>query len=309
MPSQAVLREAYGLAVSSLIELWCVNGNCIGLDTIFYFCNGTNTNFQPVTYGGIQYVPFPIQVTEFDVDGKSSLPRPRLTLSNINGFVSSLLLQNNQLVGALITRTRVFARFLDASNWTIQPNWVTPDPTAHYEPETFYVNRKLAENNQIVSFELASVLDVQNVKLPRRQILANTCAWRYRDAASCTYFDYPVADANNKQFYDVNGYNLNPSGYPISVYFNRGKFDISTTYYVGEYVYIFSSLPQFSTIRMYYVCTVAGTVGITPQGNPSNWIADSCSKTCAGCKLRFPLTPLRTSAFPGVARAPFIARA
>lgn len=302
MPLAKVYSEAFSFSPSALIELWVLDGSPIGLNSLFHFCNGTNTNFQPIVYGGISYVPFPLSIDSMDTDGKGAIGRPRMTLSNINGFVSSLLLQHQQLVGALITRTRVFARFLDAVNWPSPlPSFVTPDPTAHYEPETFYVNRKLAENNQIVSFELASVLDVQNVKLPRRQILANTCAWRYRDAASCTYSGAPVADANNKQFFDASGYNYSPT--------DKGAFNIGTTYNQGDYVYIYSSLPQFATIPLYYVCTTNSTVGITPQGNPSRWIADSCSKTCAGCKLRYPTTPLRTSAFPGVARAPFIARA
>lgn len=301
MPKQSVFQEAYSFTPSALIDLFKLDGSPIGLDTIYYFCNGTNTSFQPVVYGGITYSPFPLMIEDMSIDGKGSISRPRITLSNINGFVSALLLENSQLVGAIVTRRRVFARFLDASNWpSPTPSFVTPDPTASFEPEIFYVNRKITENPQVVSFELASVLDVQNVKLPRRQILANTCQWRYRDPMSCTYSGAPAADSANRTFTGDYGYTLS----------NQGAFNIATTYNQGDYVYIYSSLPQFSGIPIYYVCTTNGTAGITPQGNPSKWIPDSCSKTCAGCKLRFTGgTPLRTSAFPGVARAPFIARA
>lgn len=300
MPKQSVLRESFQFEVSALIDLFSLDGSPIGLNTVYKFCNGTNTNFQPVVYGGITYTPFPLEMTDVSTDGKGQISRPKITLSNINGFVSSLLLENSQLTGAIVTRTRVFARFLDASNWAgIVPNWVTPDPTASFEPEVFYVNRKITENPQVVSFELASILDVQNVKLPRRQILANTCQFRYRDSMSCTYDGAPVADSSDRTFAGDYGYTLS----------DQGAFDIGTTYNQGDYVYIYSSLPQFSGIKVYYVCSTNGTVGITPQGNPSKWIPDSCSKTCAGCKLRFTDVPLRTSAFPGVARAPFIARA
>lgn len=301
MPKQKVFQEAFSFTPSALIDLFKVDGSPIGLNTVYYFCNGTNTNFQPVVYGGITYTPFPILVEDMSTDGKGTIPRPRITLSNINGFVSSLLLENSQLVGAIITRTRVFARFLDSSNFqTPAPSWVTPDPAASFEPEIFYVNRKITENPQIVSFELASVLDVQNVKLPRRQILANTCQWKYRDSMSCTYSGAPVADSSNRTFTGDYGYSLQ----------SQGAFNILTTYQQGDYVYIYSSLPQFSGIPIYYVCTTNGTVGISPQGSPGRWIPDSCSKTCAGCKLRFSGgQALRTSAFPGTARAPFIARA
>ena len=302
MPKQEVYKEAYSFNPSSLIELWKLDGTPIGLDTIFYFCNGSNTNFQPVVYGGINYTPFPIMVDSMDTDGKGTLPRPRLTVSNINGFVSALLLENNQLTGAIITRIRVFSRFLDASNFPSPlPNWVTPDPTASYEPEIFYINRKITENQQIVSFELASVLDVQNVKLPKRQILSNSCSWKYRDTLSCNYSGAPVSDSSNKTFTGTGGY-----GYTLT---DKGEFNIATTYNQGDYVYIYSTLPQFSNIKIYYVCSTNSTVGINPVGNPTKWISDSCSKTMAACKLRFTNVPLRTSAFPGTARSPFVTRA
>jgi lambda family phage minor tail protein L len=305
MPKLNVYQEAYSFAPSSLIELFKVDGINIGLPTIYYFCNGTNTNFQPIIYAGINYIPFPVAMDGAEIDGKNSLPRPKLTLSNINGFVSSLLLENNQLVGALVTRTRVFARFLDASNFSMLPNWVTPDPSASYEPEVFYVNRKITENQQIVSFELASVLDVQNVKLPRRQILANTCQWKFR-GTQCGWNQEAIADAANKRF---------DTGYGFGLLTGRGLFDIAETYDQGDFVSYYSTIPQFAGIPIYYVCTTDGTTGIAPPGNSSRWIADACSKTMSGCKLRYDgnfsesRRVLRTSAFPGVARAPFISRA
>lgn len=299
MPKQNVFQEAYSFTPSSLIELWKLDGTPIGLNTIYYFCNASSANYAPIVYNSITYVPFPMQVDGMETDGKGTLPRPRITLSNINGFVSSLLLQNNQLVGSIVTRTRVFARFLDAANFqSPTPPWVTPDASASYDPDIFYVNRKITENAQVVSFELASVLDVQNVKLPRRQILANSCQWKYR-SAQCGYIGAPIADVNNKVF-GSGGY-----GYTLN---NRGQFNISSTYNQGDYVYIYSSLPQFTDIQVFYVCTTNGTIGITPQGNPGKWIPDSCGKLMSSCKMRFTNVPLRTSAFPGVARAPFIAK-
>jgi lambda family phage minor tail protein L len=302
MPKQVVYAEAYSSNPSSLIELWQLDGTAIGLNGVYYFCNATNTNFQSIVYGGISYAAFPIMVENMDADGKGTLPRPKLTVSNINGFVSALLLENNQLTGALVKRIRVFSRFLDSSNFpTPLPSWVTPDPTAHFEPEVFYINRKVTENNQIITFELTSVLDVQNIKLPRRQIFANACKWKYRDSNTCAYSGAPVADISNRPFTGAGGY-----GYTLT---DQGEFNIATTYNEGDYVYIYSSLPQFKNIKIYYVCSTNSTLGILPQSNPTKWIPDSCSKTMAGCKLRFTNVPLRTSAFPGVARSPFIDRA
>lgn len=299
MQTKAV-QEQYLSSPSALIELWKLDGTSIGLSTIYYFCNGSNTNFQPVTFNGVPYVPFPIKVDGMALDGKGNIPRPKLTVSNINGFVSSLLLQNQQINGATITRQRVSARFLDASNFgTPLPVWVTPDPTAAYAPEPWTVNRKITENNQIVQFELVSPIELGNIKLPRRQIISNICQWQYR-SANCGFSGAPVADSANRTF-TGSYYNMTLS--------NQGAYSASTTYARGDYVYIYSNLPQFSGIPVYYVCLNNGTVGITPSGNPNSWVPDSCVKTLSGCALRFPGVPLRTSAMPGTTRGPWISRA
>lgn len=261
----------------------------------------TSNNFKPIVFNGISYTPFPIKVENMGQDGKGSINRPKLTVSNINGFVSALLLQNQQINGAVITRQRVFSRFLDAVNFqTPTPVWVTPDPSAAYPPEPWVVNRKVVENNQVVQFELASPIELQNVKLPRRQIIANVCTFKYRDPRTCNYSGPPVADNANRTFTGTY-YNMTLS--------NKGVYNAGTTYNRGDYVSTVSNLPQLSSIPVIYVCLVNGTIGINPVGNPGSWVSDQCSKSVAGCSLRFPNQPLRTSAYPGVTRSNWVAQA
>lgn len=303
MPSSKVLREIYGFSPSALIELWTLDGTAIGLDSIYRFVNSTACAGQPIVFNGVQYVPFPIRTEGFEVDGKSSLPKPRLTVSNINGFTSALLLGNgNSLDGATVTRQRVSARFLDAANFPSPlPNWVTPDPSAAFSPEPFEINRKIIENNEVVSWELASVLESRGKKLPKRTILANTCRdWAYREAGTCDYSGVPVADVANRPF--------TGSFYSMTLV-DKGAYAAGTTYARGEYVYTVSTLPQFSGIKLYWVCTTNSTVGVAPSTNTNRWVADACAKTSAACKLRFVDVPLRGSFFPGSSRAGFISRA
>lgn len=237
-----------------------------------------------------------------DSDSKGSLPRPRLSVSNINGFVSNLLLLNtNSLDGATVTRRRVFARFLDASNYpTPTPIWVTPDTTAAFPDEPFIINRKVLENPQVVQWELASPLEANNARLPRRQLIANVCTWKYRQSGTCNYSGAPVSDVANRAF---EGTFYNMTFAPTN---DKGEYDSATTYDRGDYVYTTSNLPQFSGIQVYWVCLVDGTNGVAPATNSPNWQADQCSKSSAACKLRFTDTPLRTSAMPGVSRADWI---
>ena len=160
MPSATVIAESYSFSPSAMMELWTLDGRTIGVDTVYYFCDAISANFQPITYNGITYTPFPIKVDNMDLDGKGSQTRPRLTVSNAYGFVSNLLRTHGQLNGAIVTRIRVRARFLDASNFpSPRPSWVTPDTTAAYAPEPFIINRKISEiPGQIVSFELGTPL-------------------------------------------------------------------------------------------------------------------------------------------------------
>ena len=302
MSQQITNAESMRFTPSTLVSLFILNGQNIGLQTIFYFCDGAASNYQPIIFNGVSYAPFPILATKFGNDGTGKPVRPTLTASNINGYVSQLLLNNQNLIGAMFIRQRVFARFLDAANWTNGVNpWGTPNPTAAYPQEIWYVNRKVQENQQIVEWELASLFETDGLKLPRRQMMANVCAWKFRDPLTCGYSGVPLADKNNIPFIG--------SFYGFSSLNNRGVWSSSTSYNAGDYVYITSTIPQFSGLPIFYVCLKNGTSGTlnSPLNSSSNWVQDSCSKTLNGCRIRYPSpTILRIGAYPGIAQAPYI---
>lgn len=301
MAQTKVNNERASFTPSTLLELYTVDATAIGLQTIYRFHDGSNNLLRPVTFNGVQYTPFPVKAENFSFDGKGGVDRPKLTLSNVNGFVSNLLLQNANLIGAKVTRTRVFARFIDASNFPNNINpYGTPDPTATYPDDIFYVNRKVLENNQVVQFELASNLELDGVQLPRRQIIANICPFRFRDPETCGYSGAPIADRNNKTF-------LGAGGYGFSSLTDRGEYNSSTTYASGDYIYIVSQLPQTYGDKLFYVCNSASVTGNSnsPINNPGLWLADACAKNPAGCKLHFPNQPLPFGGYPGVSRGQY----
>ena len=67
------------------------------------------------------------------------------------------------------------ARFLDAVNFPQDSNGNhvnplgTPDPTAEFKRQIFIVDRKSAENREVVEFELAAAIDMAGVRAPKRQ--------------------------------------------------------------------------------------------------------------------------------------------
>jgi lambda family phage minor tail protein L len=109
-------------------------------------------------------------------------PTPSVTFANVNAAFSELNASYDDLRGKLFTRWRVFRKFLDG-----QPD---ADPDEHYPPDIYRIEQKTKQNLLIVSFDLSSSLDQQDVKVPGRQILRQ-CQFRYRDwNQSQGAFDY-----------------------------------------------------------------------------------------------------------------------
>ncbi|WP_273387026.1 phage minor tail protein L [Thermomonas hydrothermalis] len=80
--------------------------------------------------------------------------------------------------------------------YTLAPFNPTADPNQYLSRDVWVVDRKSSENRVFIEFELAAPIDVAGVMLPRRQVVANVCAWRYR-SAECGYAGGPVADRDD----------------------------------------------------------------------------------------------------------------
>ncbi|MDA1380592.1 hypothetical protein PCI56_13490 [Plesiomonas shigelloides subsp. oncorhynchi] len=50
-------------------------------------------------------------------NAKGTSNRPKLTLANVGGLLTGLNAEFDDLVGAMVTRRQVYARFLDAVNF------------------------------------------------------------------------------------------------------------------------------------------------------------------------------------------------
>lgn len=167
---------------------------------IFYLHPGVNELKEPVVWGGIEYSPFPIEATGFDVTGNGEIPRPRVIVSNILGTLGSLVRSYDDLVGAKLVRRRTFVKYLDEVNFA-EGN-ILADPSAEFVPDVYFIDRKVTETNAFIEFELSSSWDVQGIKLPRRQIIQNMCAWAYR-SSECGYAGGAVADERDNPTNDI----------------------------------------------------------------------------------------------------------
>ena len=178
MSTGPVFSEVQKINPSAIIELFVLQLDTAlhGANTIYRFHAGSNLNANgEIVFAGNSYLRFPIEATGFAYQ-RGQLPRPKVTISNATGLISSILVSVNQvtagndLTGATFTRIRTMARFLDAVNFPGNTNPLgTPDPTAEFKRQVFIVDRKSAENREVVEFELAASTDMAGVRAPKRQ--------------------------------------------------------------------------------------------------------------------------------------------
>jgi len=168
------------LAPGALVELFVLDCSSFG-GAVYYFhaCGGT-----PIVFQGNSYQPFPIQASGFEIQGRGQAARPKLSVANVDGTLSALCRQHDDLVGAKVTRKRTFAKYLDG-----EPG---ADPTAELPQEIYYIEQKTLENNTVLEYELSGIWDLDGVKLPRRQVTGTCCWWEYR-SAECGYTGAAVA--------------------------------------------------------------------------------------------------------------------
>ena len=207
----------------------------------------------------------------------------------------SLVLRNlakfGDLAGAKIIRKRVFAKFLDDVNFLPASNpYGTADPDAGFPDECYYINRKTAENKSLVEFELATSLELDNIKIPNRVGLCRFCYWSYR-GYGCHYKGPPKTTTL--------GANFNIGNNSLT---SKGLWEESKSYSVGDYVYTSNDSylirdeeetnvvdgESNQGLRTYYVCISAHTSSTDDHPEiSSKWQKDECQKTVQACNLRF----------------------
>lgn len=182
----SVRADLSGLQPQALVEMFIFDARAVDATApVLRWHPGTQIDRDPIVWQGFTYEAFPVETEGFEQTSAGKLPRPVLRAANIGGTLGAYLrtIKNNGL-RAKVTRKRTLAKYLDAVNFPGgNPN---ADPTADFEDEIFYLARKAAENPIFIEFELAVAFDVSGILLPRRQVIAGTCQWIYRQA-ECSY--------------------------------------------------------------------------------------------------------------------------
>lgn len=242
---------------------------------------------KSITWQGRKYFPLSCSFEGASLQADGKLPRPTLTLSNHNGTISKYLKALGDLSGFKVTRKRTFLKFVDDINFPDNTNpFGTADENASFEDDIFFINTKKSENKYSVEFELVSILELEQVFLPTRQIMSNYCSWVYRSTIGCNFGhdsyhnnSPAIADSEDKKLSEKHGVT------PI----NQGTWKRNKFYRKGDSVVITETFNQSigEEIRETVFLCIKNNRDLDPTISPEHWEKDECSKTLSGCKCRF----------------------
>ena len=164
-----VAQEVLNPTTSAIVELFKLDCSTLG-QGVFYFSNQVNRLGVPLIFDGVSYQPIPITGAGWKKSMSGAAPRPRLTIDNSSRVLQAAMIAAGDLVGCVVTRTRVFEKYIDAVNFIDGIN-LTADPSQTLSTDVYVINSKTAHNNKIVEFELCWALDIPGKKLPAKLVL------------------------------------------------------------------------------------------------------------------------------------------
>ncbi|HGM5993113.1 phage minor tail protein L [Serratia sp. CMO1] len=184
------------------IRLIEVDGTRFGADILRFHCDtlpftpqelaaaGDDESKLPaksVWWQGQEYGPWPFSVEGLEISADSQGNAPKLSVANINGLISALCLQFEDMAQAKVRIHDTLVHYLDARNFP-QGN-SSADPLQE-KLQVFYIDRKATESDEAVEFELSSPADLRGLRIPTRQI-HSLCTWcsrgDYRTGKGCDY--------------------------------------------------------------------------------------------------------------------------
>ena len=169
---------------SGLVDLYDIDLSAFDPGNTVHITPMTSAGTK-ITFGGVVYDPLPIEAEGFAYPGNGQMPRPTIKVSNINLTFTSLVDQLNDLIGAKVTRRRTYAKYLDGAP--------EADSSAQFPSEVYFIERKVRQNKFLIEWELKASVDVENVLIPKGQVL-DICQHRYRIYDTDTSdFDYSNA--------------------------------------------------------------------------------------------------------------------
>ena len=126
------------LEPGALIELFTVDGSDLGAGVLNFH---QHLQVGSIWWQGVEYKPWPTEVEGF-ARTSDKQPTPKLRVANLNGTLSLLCMEYDDMLGAKVIRKRTLGHYLDARNFVADTNlinngtfatdltgWTISDPT------------------------------------------------------------------------------------------------------------------------------------------------------------------------------------
>ena len=159
--------------------------------------DGTTSVYFPPKGGGtpIEYIAMPLELTGIEVTSSGASTRPTLSMANIPSLTRTLETNETTLedirqdeVEALLSGEGIYTNE-DFLGTVVEYRSTLTDHLkqagdsslpVEFPSHRFVLDRVSSENNILVEFELATVFDLEGVKLPYRQVNGRYCPWEYQ---------------------------------------------------------------------------------------------------------------------------------
>lgn len=178
---------------SAMLDLYEVDLSRFG-GNVYRFHDGMNGLLKPVIWQGNRYDPYPVQVTGLSMTAQGASARPKMTFANIDGLLTAINNDYDDVLGAIVTRRQVMEQYLDAVNFPDGNNQADPSREA---VQKFVIEQRENSDSDFVTYVLALPTETDNAQIPARVIQADICPWRYR-GQDCGYDGPPVADEKDQ---------------------------------------------------------------------------------------------------------------
>ena len=206
----AVQKQDPGSALVELFELELPAGT-------LYFTAAVEANLTTVqfreklptdgTYAPRTYTAIPIELKGIERKTDGAAARPTLTVANVLSTFRDAIgtLTNKDLIGKRLVRRTTLQRYL-----VNEADDSTTAPPIEFPTEKFIIDRIASENKVAIKFELASVMDLEGVKLPGRIVVGKYCSWEYQGVDSnrggCTWAansQISLGTTNHKAYFTI----------------------------------------------------------------------------------------------------------
>ena len=295
-----VARSLLDLQPTAILEMFRVYPDRINKPDQWLGFHGGSIYSDCITWQGSQYQPLAMESEGFDILGDGKLARPKVRVANQNNIITQLLQVHKDFKNAKFVRKRVSVKFIDDVNFEGGNPFGEADPKAELTDETWLMGRKTQESRLFVEFELNSPLDLESSSINSRSVVSKFCYWQYR-GEGCRYQGLPIERDDGENFQDLHGNGVAPNysppiGSPVSFFDDRSAIWSSSRNYIKGDVAVTESPTIFlanpnpnlrgERLKTVYVC-VQNNKGQAPEGNPSFWQRDGCTKRLSACKKRF----------------------